>query len=131
MLARISQARRSVTVIQSVSVNQLIKFLRPDSSRDVGPNEVHQLSVELAGLTHELPICLRESDFWSTTNHGFGGFGWDYGDSQFNTKGARLQIDCYAVAKFANHYNGWAVSSCPVCCQCSQNGDNLGSMASA
>ena len=72
MLTGISQARRRMAVIQGVSVNQFVKSLRLDPGSYVLPNEVHQLRIKLASLAHELSICLRESDFWTTTNHGFG-----------------------------------------------------------
>ena len=70
MLARISQARRRVTVVHRVVVNHLVNFLRFDARTNVRANEVDQLSIELTRFAHLLSICLVQSDFWSSTDHG-------------------------------------------------------------
>ena len=73
MFARIPQACWRVTMVERVGVYQLIKFFSFDPGVNVRPNEVHQLGIELTRFTHELSICLDESDFWSTADHKFNG----------------------------------------------------------
>ena len=69
-LAGIAETRRGVAVVTRVLKNDFINRGRLRAGNHIRPHNIHQLSVKLTGVSHQLTFFCGQANFGASSNHG-------------------------------------------------------------